>query len=545
MPPNIHFTPPFFPPFFSSPFQLPALILSIFPTYLEEHPLSKCIYDAFVKFIFDKFTVPTAIQQDFPKWSRHIISNSFRIPTPASVIHPSREFVCEPPAAIASLLLAKGEPKQNPTVLPQLLLSTNALSVDFDTVNNIAFLPFLPATFPSEVDYLCPMVGEDVVHLFPANALQDWTVLNIVTQPFPPSFLVDLLSHCNKTQHCVLLSRPAFSRVDNRTYRQIGRMYIEEKDSPYLTITWQAGRNNTGTVQMPCHSVQYMFQTAKEPDSGEICVASPVGAYDSLLFVEHPLYLPRWVDGYFQQLDLTSELIAPHIGPILEDVQVEELHINLQETTGPENTNQAAHVQQTLPAKKQSQKKVIKPARSVQALVTDSKAGKAEVGSRRSNTGKKLKCDIEGISCDVLPTFARLGATIPTRCVAHKMPDMVAKQPDPKLHTHSAAASKAADQPLKKTAAKQVTFHDESDREVEILHTKQVEVDVTAVGKTVGDLYGQPQTSPAKQDICREKNCRKKATFTIETEEDDSIGVLCEEHANGLPGTYKVKGVLM
>jgi hypothetical protein len=87
---------------------------------------------------------------------------------------------------------------------------------------------------------------------------------------------------------------------------------------------------------------------------------------------------------------------------------------------------------------------------------------------------------------------------------------MVAKQPDPKLHTHSAATSKAADQPLKKTAAKQVTFHDESDREVEILHTKQVEVDVTAVGKTVGDLYGQPQTSLAKQDICREKNCRKR-----------------------------------
>ena len=210
-----------------------------------------------------------------------------------------------------------------------------------------------------------------------------------------------------------------------------------------------------------------------------------------------------------------------------------------------EITNQASH--QTLPPKKQAQTKVVKPARSVQALVTDSKAGKAEVGSRRSNTGKKLRCDIEGTSCTVLPTFAWLGAAVPTRCIAHKMPDMVAKQPDPKLHTHSATASKAGgvDQPLKKTAAKQVTFHDESDREVEILHTKQVEVDVTAVGKTVGDLYGQPQTSPAKQDICREKNCRKKATFTIETEEDDSIGVLCEKHAKGLPGTYKVKGVLM
>ena len=218
--PNIHVpSPPL-----CSPFQLPALILTIFPTYVEEHPLSKCICNAFLKFLFDEFTVPTAIRQDFPKWSRHIISNSFRIAAPDSIIHPSHEFVCEPPAAIAS--------------------------------------------------------------------------------------------------------------------------------------------------------VQYMFQTAKEPGSGEICVA---------------LYLPRWVDGYFQQLDLTYELIAPHIGPILEDVQVEELHINLQETTGPENTNQAAHVQQTLPAKKQSQKKVIKPASSVQALVTDSKAGKAEVGSRRFNTGKKTK----------------------------------------------------------------------------------------------------------------------------------------------------------
>ena len=95
-------------------------------------------------------------------------------------------------------------------------------------------------------------------------------------------------------------------------------------------------------------------------------------------------------------------------------------------------------------------------------MVTDSKAGKAEVGSRRSNTGKKLRCDIEGTSCTVLPTFARLGATIPTRCIAHKMPDMVAKQPDPTIQTQSAAASKAADQPQKKSAAKQVTFHGES-----------------------------------------------------------------------------------
>ena len=125
------------------------------------------------------------------------------------------------------------------------------------------------------------------------------------------------------------------------------------------------------------------------------------------------------------------------------------------------------------------------------------------------------------------------------------MPDMVAKQPVARLSTHPAAASKAADPSLKRTASKQVSFNDESEREVEILHTKQVQVDTSAIGKSVGDLYDQLQTSPAKQDICREKSCRKKATYTVETQEDDSIGVLCEEHAKGLPGTYKVKGLLM
>ena len=128
---------------------------------------------------------------------------------PDSVIHPSCEFVCQPPAAIASVLLAKGQPKQNPPVQPQLVNPTNPVSVSFDAVSNIAFLPFLPATFPSDLDYLSPQVGEDLVHLFPANALQDRTVLSIVTQPFPPTFLVNLVSHCYNTQHCVLLSRPA------------------------------------------------------------------------------------------------------------------------------------------------------------------------------------------------------------------------------------------------------------------------------------------------------------------------------------------------
>ena len=73
------------------------------------------------------------------------------------------------------------------------------------------------------------------------------------------------------------------------------------------------------------------FQTAKEPETGKICVASPVGAYDSLLFIEHPLYmrtyLPHWFDGYFQMLDLTSEMIAPHLDPIVQGGQVEDIQI--------------------------------------------------------------------------------------------------------------------------------------------------------------------------------------------------------------------------
>ena len=61
-----------------------------------------------------------------------------------------------------------------------------------------------------------------------------------------------------------------------------------------------------------------MFQTAREPQTGEICVASPVGAYESLLFVEHLLYLPRWVDGYFEMLDVTSKSIASYLGPVVQ-----------------------------------------------------------------------------------------------------------------------------------------------------------------------------------------------------------------------------------
>ena len=97
-------------------FQLPSIITSIFPTYLDEHPASKYIYNAFVQFLFSKFSIAANIQNDFAKWSRQIISNSFRIPPPAAIVHPSHDFDCPPPAGMTSLLIVKGEQTKKPLV---------------------------------------------------------------------------------------------------------------------------------------------------------------------------------------------------------------------------------------------------------------------------------------------------------------------------------------------------------------------------------------------------------------------------------------------
>ena len=93
---------------------------------------------------------------------------------------------------------------------------------------------------------------------------------------------------------------------------------------------------------------------------------------------------------------------------------------------------------------------------------------------------------------------------------------------------------------------KQVQFTDNCDKvkEPEIIHTSNNELDNSALGLSCGNSFGQPQTSLVKPDICREKSCKKKATFTLKSEEDDSIGVLCAEHAKGIPVAYKAKGIL-
>ena len=66
--------------------------------------------------------------------------------------------------------------------------------------------------------------------------------------------------------------------------------------------------------------------------------------------------------------------------------------------------------------------------------------------------------------------------------------------------------------------------------------------DKSAVGQSLGELFGK-QSSPVKAYLCNKKNC-KKATFTHEAQEDDSIPVLCADHAKNLPGAYIAKGMM-
>ena len=67
--------------------------------------------------------------------------------------------------------------------------------------------------------------------------------------------------------------------------------------------------------------------------------------------------------------------------------------------------------------------------------------------------------------------------------------------------------------------------------------------DESAVGHSLGELFGK-QSSPVKAYLCNENNCKKKATFTHKAQEDDSILVLCADHAKNLPGAYIAKGMM-
>ena len=99
----------------------------------------------------------------------------------------------------------------------------------------------------------------------------------------------------------------------------------------------------------------------------------------------------------------------------------------------------------------------------------------------------------------------------------HRVPDMVSKEPVPLLTSLStSAAEKQTGSREKKSSVKQVQFIEPSDegKESDILQTSNTAVDTSALGLSCGDLFGQPQTSLVRPDICREKSCKfkKKAT---------------------------------
>ena len=184
----------------------------------------------------------------------------------------------------------------------------------------------------------------------------------------------------------------------------------------------------------------------------------------------------------------------------------------------------------------------------MKALQTDTVIAKEPLkGSRRSQAStKNTKCDVEGMICKEAPTWMRLGAGRPTRCTAHKVPDMVksAKEVVP-------LATKPASQPLHVQKAKKVVVFEKAVQEVDnpdflsAPGTPEVQ-DVSQ--QSIGDLFGKPSASPTKQHICREELCRKKATYTIDmcTEDDNTVAVFkfCAEHVKHIPGVYLAKGPL-
>ena len=143
------------------------------------------------------------------------------------------------------------------------------------------------------------------------------------------------------------------------------------------------------------------------------------------------------------------------------------------------------------------------------------------------HAGKKQKCDVDGMACSSTLTYCRLGASLPIRCAVHRTPEMVLKNPP-------------APAPAKQPASPKCDPVQDPD----LLGSAPTSLASSVSGKSIAELYGQQVTSPPKAYQCREKNFKKKATYTHEEEEDDSIPVLCEQHGKTLPGAYLAKGVL-
>ena len=156
-------------------------------------------------------------------------------------------------------------------------------------------------------------------------------------------------------------------------------MFFDPEDELAITIAWQGGKNSSGTIQIPPATIRYFYQSSKELGMDNICVASPLGSYDLLLFIEHPFYLPHWLDGYFQMFAHSDERVIP---TYLLAVQ---LNRGKKYTIPLKTENIAQMPQQLEPAVPNRPK----GSGSVTALKTDKKVAQVQVGSKHGTAKKK------------------------------------------------------------------------------------------------------------------------------------------------------------
>ena len=210
-------------PFSVSFLQLPSIIPAIFPAcaYLNEYPTSKFIYDSFVKFLFAKFEITAEQQSDFPKWSRKIISDSFKIP---HLLFESIQPVilrCQHLKAFCPCNLKNFNQKLPRPVLQLHPQQKKALFLLHLVCDRLCILILPPNLFAAPMEHLAPLLNDSVIPLLPLQQ-QDWNVIDIITPPLSATFILNILAYCSNNNQCVLLTLPVFSRVHKLTFRRLG-----------------------------------------------------------------------------------------------------------------------------------------------------------------------------------------------------------------------------------------------------------------------------------------------------------------------------------
>ena len=227
-----------------------------------------------------------------------------------------------PPAAsvaVVSLLPRKASPTHQLTPAPALVQASFSQQQAFDFVfQSLPTLLFLTVT-----NFLLPLT-QSMHPLLPTNKVGSECILFPVPVEPPTSatLFIDLYQHCITPNHYALISKPVFHRSAQDAYRQLGRMsmrlQVQESESLLnVTIYWMGGHNLDRSFSLLDSTSEYTFQVSRDPDTQTVSCISPPGV-DINVFPEHPFYLPRWLDGFYQLLDKESDHIQTFLDiPIL------------------------------------------------------------------------------------------------------------------------------------------------------------------------------------------------------------------------------------